>query len=1057
MQTFIYYATLNSMAEDNLIKNLKNRDREKKHIIITPDKKSLFYEKRLFSLLEEEAFFDVTTTTLSRFANKVNNKTERILTKQGGVLIIKKILNEYASNLKSFGKDCNAVGFASVLFDTICMFKSCNVPYSDITECGNKLLAGKLNDIKFVYEKYEEYLKKEYTDSFNRLSLCAHNIAREDFKDTCVYFVGFDDFTKQAYAIIEKLMLSCDSVSIATTLGKKSDTKHNANIYLNVIYYNIIDLAKKHGIQINFVDSETTLSKEKEHILNEMFGYNLAKFSGDNRFVRLVSYNSIDDEIKNTVQEIKFRIINEKRKFNEFAIAVSNLQQYKDRLIKTFEEYGVNYFLDEAIKLKETIVARYLVDFISLAIRPNKYNLLGLLKSPLTGVDRSAVDNFEDYIVAFDVSGHALFKISDENSLSEILSRCADFVTKSSEQMTINERVDLIRNYIFDSEFEAKLEELKEQYYKKGDTYNYRALQQAYEKIVKIFDEFNSIEEYVCSAQEFLQFVNLYLDNVSITIPPVVTDAVFVTDISAGVMDETKTIYMLGANEGSVPAYVVDCGLISDKEIDDMPKSFRLSPSVAVINKRMKYRVFETLFLAKDELVVSYPSKTDGSDAYASSVVENLKNLFGLSVVSGSNLLDQIANNQFGFNEKNFVYNNFNQKTATKNFVENLKYWDNYNESESYVRILETLNEIVDGEYLKNVTFNNDIPDIKVRFDSDKIGISEIEKFNSCPYLHFCDYILKLKENDSSEINSMIIGNILHEFLKDAVFYTDKSVDWACTQLDKILNKPEYDKFAKNKKNNYVILALKDEVKRIFDVLQKQAGLSSFKPNKTELKFVSDKPVFVSGDKKLFLTGIIDRIDYCKNGFRILDYKTGKVDFKNYNGIYYGNKMQVVVYLSLFSDKNPDLMPLGALYLPISNEFSATSYEELYKMQGIVEKSLENLLNFDKNVSEEGYSSKILDIVTTSAGIKNNTYYKNMCLDEVQIKELAKFVLDKVSETIAKIISGVIKPVPIHEAEQCRYCKYLGLCNFNKLYGNVERGDKGYPNVESLKGGAENE
>ena len=70
----IYYSALNQISSESVIKSLKNRDRTKKHIIITPDRASLKYEKQLFSITEESSFFDVTVTTLSRFCNNVIKK-----------------------------------------------------------------------------------------------------------------------------------------------------------------------------------------------------------------------------------------------------------------------------------------------------------------------------------------------------------------------------------------------------------------------------------------------------------------------------------------------------------------------------------------------------------------------------------------------------------------------------------------------------------------------------------------------------------------------------------------------------------------------------------------------------------------------------------------------------------------------------------------------------------------------------------------------------------------------------------------------------------------------
>ena len=164
MKLNLYHAALNSISADKLIESLKDRDRSQKHIIITPDKSSLYYERRLFSILSEESFFDITTTTLSRFANKVVGKSNNILSKQGGILIIKRILLENKNSLVSFNKSSELIGFAGTLFDTICMFKSCNISPSQIDEVENRTLNNKLKDIKLIYEKYEEYLKEEYTD-----------------------------------------------------------------------------------------------------------------------------------------------------------------------------------------------------------------------------------------------------------------------------------------------------------------------------------------------------------------------------------------------------------------------------------------------------------------------------------------------------------------------------------------------------------------------------------------------------------------------------------------------------------------------------------------------------------------------------------------------------------------------------------------------------------------------------------------------------------------------------------------------------------------------------
>ena len=91
-------------------------------------------------------------------------------------------------------------------------------------------------------------------------------------------------------------------------------------------------------------------------------------------------------------------------------------------------------------------------------------------------------------------------------------------------------------------------------------------------------------------------------------------------------------------------------------------------------------------------------------------------------------MLDQINNNIAIFNEQNFIYNNFNKSTAVNNFIDISKYWDTYNENANYVKLLNNLNDVTGGEYLKNYNFENKIANIDINTQFTKMGISEVEK-----------------------------------------------------------------------------------------------------------------------------------------------------------------------------------------------------------------------------------------------------------------------------------------------------------------------------------------
>lgn len=1046
----LYYADFNSLSADELIRRLKDRNKNQRHIIITPDKASLYYERRLFTLLQEESFFDVMTTTLSRFANGVVGKADNILSKQGGVLIVKRILLENKTRLKSFAKASDLVGFAGGLFDTICMFKSCRITPDQIGEVVQENLNNKLYDIKLVYEKYEEYLSVNYTDSFNRLNLCASKISKENYKDCNFYFVGFDDFTKQGYLIIEKLIKCSNSVSIATTFVRKNPEKNNSNIYLNSVYYNCMDLCQLIGVECNRIEVGNSFDNEKKFVSQQLLSNKVKAFNGEKKYIELIKYNSIEDEIKKTALDIKYSIINNNLRYKNFSIVVSDINIYKNSLVQIFNKLGINYFIDESIKLKDTMFARFVSNLISVLYKPTKFNVIKFLKSKLLSLNSQDIDNYMEYVDKYEPQYTNLLRC-ENNAINQIFEILLNY--KRSGKSTIEELLDSVESLLKELTIDVKLDNLLKKYYMDNNLNEYRLLKQSYEKVIKIFDEIKVIRDYECTYQEVNKFFELFAENSTIVVPPIVTDAVFITDINCSNLQDVDYVYFLGFNDGFAPRYSSDSGIISDDEINKMPTASRINPTINVINKRLKFNLFELVFMAKEKVKISYFERSGEGDSYPNIIVNSLIAIYGVdSVERGSNCLDLINNNFVSFNNENFVYNNFSKDVAKDNYVALLKQWDNYHDNKNYVKTLAVLNDIVaDKTYLENNVFVNNIKPISdgLFLTKNKLGISQVERFNTCPYLHFVDYGLRLQSSEKNEMSAIDLGNIIHEFVKEAVFrLNEESISGDILNI--ILAKDDYKYIVENERNNFVLKSLREEVERIFRVLKYQQKQSLFKTTKTEMPF--NMNVCTINGKDICLTGVVDRVDEYNNGVRIVDYKTGKVSFKNYDDVYYGNKIQVVVYLSALSKKHK-LKPLGALYLPISNAFANEKSEDLYQMQGIVEKSLETLLAFDKSLTEKSYSSSIVNLSTTTKGeMMSNSFYKNMCLAHEEIEKLSEFVLNMVKNTILNIKAHIISPSPIND-EVCQYCEYKGLCNFSEKYGNSYREPVKVKNIEELLGG----
>ena len=117
---------------EKVVDILKERDRSLNHIIITPDRNALNVEEMVIDMLGEECMADFSVSTFSRFANNVikksNNGLDRkILSKSACVSIIKNIVMNNKDSLLYYKNSIELAGFCSEIYETLCMFKSCNV------------------------------------------------------------------------------------------------------------------------------------------------------------------------------------------------------------------------------------------------------------------------------------------------------------------------------------------------------------------------------------------------------------------------------------------------------------------------------------------------------------------------------------------------------------------------------------------------------------------------------------------------------------------------------------------------------------------------------------------------------------------------------------------------------------------------------------------------------------------------------------------------------------------------------------------------------------------
>ena len=188
--------------------------------IITPEQFSFTAERELLNTVGVGAALNAEILTFNRMAyrvmNEVGGATKTALSSCGKAMLIYNILLNEKSNLNFLGKSDENIDLIST---QITEFKKHGVSIENLDEiidnADDKYLKAKMNDMRIVYNKFEETIKNKYIDENDVLTILAEQLPETNiFDNTLIYIDEFVGFTKQEYDIIKILLNVAEQVTI---------------------------------------------------------------------------------------------------------------------------------------------------------------------------------------------------------------------------------------------------------------------------------------------------------------------------------------------------------------------------------------------------------------------------------------------------------------------------------------------------------------------------------------------------------------------------------------------------------------------------------------------------------------------------------------------------------------------------------------------------------------------------------------------------------------------------------------------------------------------------
>jgi len=990
MDRIVYLGPYNNIKKDELLNKAIDYLRENrgdKFYYILPNG-NLLTKYRNIMVEKVGQTFDINLFTFDDIVDKLlENKFYTYIDRETKEVLLSHILEELKEEgkLKYYGKMWDKKGFVKILSHIIGEIKrSLITPKEYLSRCPQTPF---YREIGLIYEVYEESLK-EYR-MVDREESFFESIAF--LKEDNSFFNGLDfiiideffDFRPQEWELIKEISKTTIPIYINMPFNRDENFK---------TIVETLNTLEELGFEVQRVDKKDFSSYE--NMANMIFSKNYEKIKPKEDIQIIKGANSYL-EIKRIAEEIKKHYV-QGIELKDMGIVLANSQEYKNILFQVFEEEKIPCTLSRDINLMEIPLIKEVLYLLKLKENPRENsNIINRIKC--------------NYIKLCE---------DEEREAIEYILRKTPFNTwediKNSQQLMTSQYSSIIDEIIHDIEEEGKLipdiEKLEEyiiivnylidkknikknilNIYEKTEDYD--ILLRDFVALDKLNQVLNRLEAlvyimpYEISLEQFIQLLENYIEGERITwIQGNEKGVKILTPITAR-GQEFKVLFIVGLSQGKYPNLQDENFFFKEDNYMEL-KSIQLDVKNYHEKLDKESLIFTTVLAScKDNLYLSYSENATGDE-------KDIPSMFLDEILS---IVEEEKIQWIDGDMDYLLKSNPNQLTTKEEVLKYLLH--SYYNEEYQVEFIHMYNHIdgkslreVDNRILCEIERNKDefnlysgnigdkyiVEDIK-NIHKDKVySVSYLENYGKCPYLFLLNNILAIDEMERILIDFSPIdrGIITHQVLKEYYYRYNDNIKTHVLGEKEFLVENTYDYILDKIEENMKALGIQGEGKlwqlrtennaqRILGLIKADIDrLSGYKkkilPMDFEVEFGKNRSFSIyEGDKEIYLTGKIDRIDKYvdEEKYVIIDYKNTDYNIKNIDDMLSGLSLQLPVYIMSQEDKEIvaamyGIISKGEFQLKIGNIEEKHLVSKNHK-GAVTKEELEELLNTTKRIIKE--------------------------------------------------------------------------------------------------------
>lgn len=1097
---------------DQIRKKLDNKE-QNKLILLVPEQYTFQTENKLLDIAGERALLRAQVLSFKSMAQRVfdecGGRVHQNMKDEGKSMLIYKLLQEKGEELEYFNKIARQQGFIDIVSKTLTEFKKYNISQEVLLDGAERAedeeLKEKLNDLADLYNEYNRRIENNLIDGDNELTILANKLKGCNiYEGSEIWIDEFTTFTPQQLDVIRELAFSASKINITLCMdesgsGKDSEvtdifnalkSTENRIIKLmeenNIGYLEPINLNKEYPYR--FKDSE-----ELKHIEKHFFTYPFRIYSGRNKDVRLYKANNSYDEIDMIAKDI-IRLVRDKEyRYKDIAVVCRDIGAYEKITSVVFNQYDIPYFLDKKIEVLSNPLVILIMSAFEIFIQNWSYeSVFKYLKSGLIKIDRNYIDILENYILAHGLKGYRwtteevndgyfesedVYENQDELLIKEIMEEVRAplmrFHKKIKGEKSVREICTAIYELLLELDVFNRIDEWIEVFSEEGLEGKIKEYEQVPSMVMEILDQaVDVIGDDKVSPKEFYKVLNAGFETKEIGVIPVALDQVNIGDIARVKGREVKALYIVGVNDGVLPAASKDEGILSDRDRDILKDmGIELASTTKARAFEEQYMVYTALTIPSRYLMVTYPmADFEGKSLRPSIIIPRLKRI--LSNLKEESDIFNYPQKYDEFNKITTPVPTFNElilalrKQADREEVDG--YWRDvfswYMKHEGFEEKTSTIFKGIDYSNTGEVISREKIRKLYQNENGNlRFSVSRLEKYAECPFSYFIQYGLKAKDRKIYEFSAPDLGSFMHEILdKFTNKVKEEKLAWSelnrekCREIvgsliDVKLKEDANSILNSTKRYKYFTDRFKRVITKSVSIISEQMKRGEFEVFRNEFEFGAmdgGEPIKLDlpTGERVYLTGRIDRIDTLNMDgntyLRVIDYKSGAKKF-DLTELYYGIQIQLLVYLDALLRNSEHILNTGAvpgaiLYFkiddPIIKSNKGLDDEEIQKqvldrlkMNGLILKDAKLVRAMDNTM--ETYSL----IIPASFKKDGDFSSRSSVATEEQFNILREYVNMKMIELCTDMLSGKIKIEPTKNSQRvyCNYCDYSAICQFD--------------------------